>query len=652
MKIKHLLLLLLGAMTTVISAQEVQPDIDSLLTQLEQIKQDTSRVRILEKVASHYNVIALDSAKAFAVEGVGLADQLNDASGRWRMRNVLGTYFERSAKYDSALTQYDDALKIIDSLKSTRGYAVVLNNKATVFIQLSQYEEALELMFRALEAEEELGNKKGIAQAYNNIGVVYYYTQNFDRTTEYLTKALEMQEEIGELDGLILGYNNIGAIQDYQQKYEDAIVSYEKARTISQQLGDTKQEAIQWSNIALAQVKLNRLDEAEASILTSMDLRDKAKDTRGKVQSQITFGRVLQAQGRNAMAKDYYEKGLEAAQEFELLLLQREALSGLAELSSESGNYKQANEYLASIITVKDSITNAESTAAMAEMEAKYQTQQKENEILEQRAQLAEAELVNRRRTALFVGSLGLALLFGLIGYLVYKQQKLKNRQLQKEAELKTALARIETQNRLQEQRLRISRDLHDNIGAQLTFIISSVDNLKYGFKNMEEKLQDRLAGISGFTSQTIYELRDTIWAMNLESISLEDLKGRISNFMDIAKASTQGIGFKFTVDESMDMEHQFSSVAGMNLYRIIQEAVNNSLKYAQAKNIDLNISKEEGSINVQISDNGKGFDENEIEAGNGLANMRKRARELGGTLELDSASGSGTTVKLTIPAE
>ena len=652
MKIRHLLFLFLAAASLSLSAQEVQPKIDSLLVELTKNTRDTSRVRVLELVTSHYNVTALDSAKAFGVEGVELADQLNDISGRWRMRNVLGTFYERNTQYDSAMVQYDAALRIIDSLNSTRGYAIVLNNKATVLIQLSQYEEALELMFRALEAEEELGNKKGIAQAYNNIGVVYYYTQNFDKTTEYLTKALEMQEEIGEFDGLIQGYNNIGAIQDYQQKYEDAIVSYEKARSFSEKIGDLKQQAIQWSNIALAQVKLDRLQDAEASILTSLDLREQAKDRRGLVQSQITFGRVLQAQQRNTLAKEYFQKGLKAAEEFKLLLLQREALAGLAELESAKGNYKQANDYLTAIITVKDSITNQDAANAMAEMETKYQTQKKENEILEQRAQLAEAELVNRRRTALFVGSLGLAILFGLIGYLVYKQQKLKNRQLQKEAELKTALARIETQNRLQEQRLRISRDLHDNIGAQLTFIISSLDNLKYGFKDMGEKLQGRLSGISGFTSQTIYELRDTIWAMNRESINLEDLKARIINFMDQAKASTQGIKFNFAIDDSIDLDHKFSSVAGMNLYRIIQEAVNNSLKYAEPNQIDLNISRSEAGISIQIKDDGKGFDEATIEAGNGLSNMRKRARELEGDLELDSSPGKGTTVHLQLPVQ
>ena len=76
-------------------------------------------------------------------------------------------------------------------------------------------------------------------------------------------------------------------------------------------------------------------------------------------------------------------------------------------------------------------------------------------------------------------------------------------------------MAQIESQNKLQEQRLSISRDLHDNIGAQLTFIISSLENTKFGIPNLETAVEKRLDKISDFTRNTIVELRDTIWAMN-----------------------------------------------------------------------------------------------------------------------------------------
>mgnify|MGYP000315454022 CR=1 FL=1 len=113
---------------------------------------------------------------------------------------------------------------------------------------------------------------------------------------------------------------------------------------------------------------------------------------------------------------------------------------------------------------------------------------------------------------------------------------------LQKEIDLKAALATIKTQNRLQEQRLRISRDLHDNVGSQLTFIISSLDNLKYVTKDTNTKLKEKLSNISSFTSDTIYQLRDTIWAMNKNEISIEDLHTRILSFIEKAKTEQLSI--------------------------------------------------------------------------------------------------------------
>src|SRR5690606_13799398 len=140
---------------------------------------------------------------------------------------------------------------------------------------------------------------------------------------------------------------------------------------------------------------------------------------------------------------------------------------------------------------------------------------------------IAERETeIKRKNTQFFI--LGLIILgLVVIGYLIYRQQKMKNKQQQQEFELKSAISKIETQSKLQEQRLQISRDLHDNIGSQLTFIISSVDNIKYAFDITNTKLNDKLSGISEFAKSTIVELRDTIWAMNKSEITFEDLQIR-----------------------------------------------------------------------------------------------------------------------------
>ena len=647
MNISKLLVLIFLLSNQFIFSQKTVKNIDSLLVVLKSSKPDTSKVILYQTIAGHYNVTSLDSAKPFAEKGYRLAEKLNYDKGKWMNLNTLANYFERKTQYPEALAIYNQALDIIKRINSTKGFAVVLNNIGTIHIKKGEYQEALTLLFEALKAEEKLNNQNGISQAYNNIGVVYYYLQNFDKSTEYLTKALETQEKLGNYNGLINGYNNIGAIKIYQEKYNEAIKSYEKALRISTKIKDKKNESIELANIGICWVNLKNYKKAEEFYQKSIRLKDSIGDFAGKSRSYINYGEAFSKQNKYDKAMEYLEKGLAIAESNNLKKEKETAFYLLSKVYSKKNDFKSSNEYLKKYISVKDSILNEAKTKAITEMETKYQTEKKEKEILEQRTLLAEKELQVKQKNYLLYASVGFALVLGLIGYLLYNQQKLKNSQLKKENQLKVALAKIETQNKLQEQRLRISRDLHDNIGAQLTFIISSIDNLKYGFKDMGEKLANKLSGISQFTGQTIYELRDTIWAMNKEKITFEDLQARISNFINTAKMTSNTVQFSFTINPEVNKNRIFTSLEGMNIYRIIQEAVNNAIKYANASTISKRVYKKNDKLQIAISDNGKGFDVSSIEMGNGLHNMRKRARDCNAQLEINSEIKKGTTITI-----
>jgi signal transduction histidine kinase len=110
---------------------------------------------------------------------------------------------------------------------------------------------------------------------------------------------------------------------------------------------------------------------------------------------------------------------------------------------------------------------------------------------------------------------------------------------------------------------------------------------------------------------------------------------------------ATQGISFDFSIDEQVNASHEFSSLDGMNIYRIIQEAVNNAIKYANATQIKILLQQEENKMIFSISDNGIGFSETEIELGNGLNNMKKRALELKADLKINAEKGNGTIVTI-----
>ncbi|MBV1922465.1 MAG: two-component sensor histidine kinase, partial [Flavobacteriaceae bacterium] len=185
-------------------------------------------------------------------------------------------------------------------------------------------------------------------------------------------------------------------------------------------------------------------------------------------------------------------------------------------------------------------------------------------------------------------------------------------------------------------------------IGSHLTFIISSLDSLKY--KHKDFPAADSLTGISGFTKQTIYELRDTIWAMNKNDISFEDLQTRISNFINQAKIASNETTFSFTINDSVNKQHLFTSVEGMNVYRIIQEAVNNASKYANSTEISVTINETESHFNVIIKDNGNGFEIDKIKQGNGLSNIKKRAKDMNGLALISSEINKGTSINIELP--
>ena len=135
---------------------------------------------------------------------------------------------------------------------------------------------------------------------------------------------------------------------------------------------------------------------------------------------------------------------------------------------------------------------------------------------------------------------------------------------------------------------------------------------------------------------------------MNKEAITFEDLKTRTTNFIEAAKTSLLGIKFEFNYPEDTG-EVTLNSLQGIDVYRIIQEAVNNAVKHAEATKIIVNFELIKNTLEVSIFDNGKGFDKETIESGNGLVSMKKRASEINATLSIEPKI-TGTKITLRLP--
>lgn len=520
--------------------------------------------------------------------------------------NNIGACNRSLGLYEESLKNYLEALKIYEATNDLKEQGIVNNNIGMIYSSLEMYDKAKTYHNKALSVYKKLSYKKGLSEVYNNIAIALANQDSLQKSLLYFKFSLKIEEDLRDKKGIAESINNVGGVYHYLGKTDSALYYYKKSAEIERSIQNFAGVATSYNNIA----------------------------------------QLMLEEGKPTIAKSYIDSSYAYSKKSKVAESLLESIQNYAYYFETINDFENANLYNKKYYTMSDSIMKSSNLKTLQELEVKYQTAKKDSEIAKNRADLAEKELKLKKKNTMIFGSLGFAFVLGLLGYLLYNQQKIKNNQLVKEVELKEALVKIETQNKLQEQRLQISRDLHDNIGSQLTFIISSIDNLKY-FDIAKDKLVSKFDNISGFTKNTITELRDTIWAMNKNAISIEDLQIRITNFIDQAKLATQGISFDFAIEKNVNVSHEFSSLEGMNIYRIIQEAVNNAIKYANASQIKILLQQEENKMIFSISDNGIGFSETEIELGNGLNNMKKRALELKAELKIEAEKGIGTMVSI-----
>ncbi|WP_296383652.1 tetratricopeptide repeat protein [Winogradskyella sp.] len=621
---------------------------DSIVANAKLNNSDSLAIQIIHRDFFKYCYSKPEVARGLADASIELCDKRGDDFLMIRALLRHGIYYDIIGKKDSALLDYNKAYKIANKIDDIDGKASVYNNKGLIYWNSENYNEAMENYLSSLKIFEETDNKKSQANSLNNIGLLLKELKRYKESKNYHIRALKLRKSIEDTYGVGASYTNLSQVYSYID-YPDSTIYYShKAFKIKEKIGDKRGLGIVYNNLGQEYNILKQFDSSEYYLKKADKIYDELKSKKLKATNSSALGSMYFNSGNFKQSIKYSEAALNFTSEDEIFT-QFKIRRRLAYAYMNLNAYKNSVDNFDIALTLKDSIAKQNEVVATQEVFEKYQSAEKQKQILIQRAELAEQDLIIQKRNYQIYGLLGLALILGLIGYLFYNQQKLKNAQLQKENELKDALLKIETQNKLQEQRLRISRDLHDNIGAQLTFIISSIDNLKYGFDIKDEKLNTKLETISDFTSGTIYELRDTIWAMNKSEITFEDLQSRISNYIEKAHLYDSNIRFDFNVDDSVDVNKKFTSVEGMNIHRVVQEAIHNSLKYANATTIEVEVSKVVSNLVFKISDNGKGFDITNVKRGNGLNNMEKRVRSIGGEIVIISKENSGTEIIVTI---
>ena len=204
-------------------------------------------------------------------------------------------------------------------------------------------------------------------------------------------------------------------------------------------------------------------------------------------------------------------------------------------------------------------------------------------------------------------------------------------------------IRRLEQQQQVYSERERLSRDLHDSIGSQLSIILKHLEQVE-----PQELGQSpiRLSAARESALLTMKQLRETIWALKKERITVSAMADR---FESLVSRNLQGTGIRLKTDKRISADHEVEPILMLNLLRILQESVNNILKYSEADEVRLAIRSLPRQLSLTISDNGVGFvvPENAEKESYGLSNIRKRAEQIGAQAEIDSESGKGTRIHI-----
>ena len=197
---------------------------------------------------------------------------------------------------------------------------------------------------------------------------------------------------------------------------------------------------------------------------------------------------------------------------------------------------------------------------------------------------------------------------------------------------------RLTSERKLVRIRLRIASDLHDEVGSNL----GSIALLSEMISNVSEEADE----IRRVSLQTVNSLREIVWFLDPASDNLHDLVLRMK---DTAKIMLHGIPFDFLVEGETD-DTRPSLHLRRNVLPMFKEILHNIAKHARATHVKIRVKITARRLELEISDNGIGFDESQSYRGNGLKNLRRRTADLGGQLQIQSRPGAGTRFQLTAP--
>jgi signal transduction histidine kinase len=581
-----------------------------------------------------------DSLYQYAILAKKLASELKD-NGKKILANVaIEIWLERKNLFDSALAMANNDLKHINYDHDGDVYSKVMMQKCYALMKNNRQKEALtETYFFLTQAEEQgditsqLFSKLLIGIVYRNMGQTELAWKWFREADNTVTGPAweEKKNQFGTYFLLGMMYNwRADADTDPKKYISDSLMSI---HYLDRSIKDSRY----YENLAILARSLNVKASAVGNpqnVALEGSYVMEAKSIYEKLHDTLSMLNTISPLCFYYIDDGHPEKGI-AACKVGLEMVRRgnsfpifDLYEALAQCYKAAGNFEAYAETLRTIINLKDSVYKINSEHDLADLNAKYDDQKKENTIIRQQLDIA------AKRNSLYGFIILSGMLFFSIVFLYRYDKKMRKKQREKQI---VAVAAAE-----QAERKRISADLHDNIGAYAAAAVSSLQTLEP--QSLKEK--NILSMLKSNMQEMITQLNDSIWALNKKSLPLTNIGDRFKLFVQKLEFAYPKI--IITIEENITSDISLSPFQALHLYRTMQEALNNALKHSRCSNIIVCIISGEELLEISIADDGTGM-HGLNGNGNGISNLKMRAKESGwNTLWEDNPCG-GTRVIISL---
>ena len=573
---------------------------------------------------------------------------------------LLNTMFSSFAQSDSVLLangvalfnkgEFEKSLPVFEKClaaakrsgnKSTQ--AVLYDYIGHVNTQTGKVGEALNNYQQSATISEETGNRVASARALINIGALYEEQKDFTKALEIYSRAEATGITIADSAIIADCANNKGVIyEQYLQQYPKALREYNKALAIYTMRKDQQRLGMTYNNLGIVYKCMGYYTKAIGFYKQSMGIGENMGNQFLIAANLTNIGNVYAMLKDYPKAIEYNTRGLNIAVKIKALNVAVEASGSIADDYAGIKDFRKAYEWHKKYSLYTDSLFNADNLKQVGELESKYQTAKKEKEI----TLLKEKQLINelnfttqkillQKRYYQFGGIGVIVLLLGIVAFLLYNRQQLKQKQLREKAILLAGF----------KERKRISREMHDDIGAGLTQITLISEHARL---NNKPTYVNDLAAIAATSRKLVNNMSEIVWSLNPENKSLDlllaYLREQLYKLLEYADMD-------FTIEfPDVDTGIMLSNEQKRNILLATKETVHNAVKYSRAKNISVKATFLNSILKFNIEDDGCGFDTSANFSGAGMKNIRQRIYEVGGELNIQSTPDLLTAFCFTIP--